>query len=216
MLVGYARVSSTGQSLDVQLEALSAAGCEKIFAEKKSGRSTVERQQLSECIDFVREGDTLVVTRLDRLARSVGDLFSIVERLGAKRVAFKCLQQSGVDTDTSGGRLMLAVLGAVAAFEADIRRERQMEGISKAKAAGVYKGRKPSVDRSRVRSLRANGMSPTLIAKELQIARASVYRALQGGQPNVAVDNSHPLTFLGLGRPPLSTLASREEALLPA
>jgi DNA invertase Pin-like site-specific DNA recombinase len=179
MLVGYARVSSTGQSLEVQLDALSSAGCEKVFAEKKSGRAKSDRAQLLECLDFVREGDTLVVTRLDRLARSVGDLFEIIDRLNAKGVTFRCLQQSGVDTDTSSGRLMLAVLGAVAAFEADIRRERQMEGIARAKAAGVYKGRKPSVDVARVRDMKANGLGAGAIARELGIGRASVYRALQ-------------------------------------
>lgn len=179
MIVGYARVSSTGQSLEVQLEALSAAGCEKVFSEKRSGRSAVSRQQLQDCIDFVRTGDTLVVTRLDRLARSVGDLFQIVERLAEKGVAFKCLQQTGVDTDTSSGRLMLAVLGAVAAFEADIRRERQMEGIARAKANGVYKGRKPSLDAARVKELKDAGMGAAAIAKQLNIGRASVYRALK-------------------------------------
>lgn len=179
MLVGYARVSSTGQSLEIQLGALAEAGCEKVFAEKKSGRSKADRVQLQECLDFLREGDTLVVTRLDRLARSVGDLFEIIDRLAAKGAAFRCLQQSGVDTDTSSGRLMLAVLGAVAAFEADIRRERQMEGIARAKVAGVYKGRKPSVDVHRVRELNAAGLGAVAIARELNIGRASVYRVLK-------------------------------------
>ncbi|MCW3797402.1 recombinase family protein [Sphingomonas sp. BN140010] len=178
MIVGYARVSSSGQSLEVQLEALAAAGCQKVFSEKRSGRTAADRQQLQECLDFVRSGDTLIVTRLDRLARSVADLFQIIERLSAKSVSFRCLQQSSVDTDTSSGRLMLAVLGAVAAFEADIRRERQMEGIARAKAAGVYQGRKPSVDVGRVRELRAAGLGASDIARELGIARASVYRAL--------------------------------------
>jgi hypothetical protein len=122
MLVGYARVSSVGQSLDVQLDLLKEAGCEKVFAEKKSGRTTSGREKLAEALDFVREGDALVITRLDRLARSVGDLFSILDRLQGKRVEFRCLQQPGVDTDSSTGRLMLAILGAVAAFEADIAR----------------------------------------------------------------------------------------------
>lgn len=178
MLVGYARVSSTGQSLDVQLAALSDAGCEKIFSEKKSGTAAANREQLLECLDFVRSGDTLVVTRLDRLARSVGDLFKIIDGLSEKGVVFRCLQQAGVDTDTSSGRLMLAVLGAVAAFEADIRRERQMEGIARAKAAGVYQGRKPSVDVTAVREMKAAGLGASEIAKRLGIARASVYRAL--------------------------------------
>jgi DNA invertase Pin-like site-specific DNA recombinase len=178
VLIGYARVSSTSQSLDIQLEALAAAGCEKVFAEKMSGRSADDREQLAQALDWVREGDTLCVTRLDRLARSVGDLHRIIEKLAAKGVGFRCLSQSGVDTDTSTGRLMLAILGAVAAFENDIRRERQMEGVLKAKARGAYKGRPPSVRPDDVRQLRAEGLGATEIAKRLQIGRASVYRAL--------------------------------------
>ena len=178
-LIGYARVSSVGQSLEIQQEALSDAGCDKIFAEKRSGLTAEGRQRLEDALDYVREGDTFIVTRLDRLARSVGDLFAIFERLQSKGVAFRCLQQGGVDTDTSTGRLMLAILGAVAAFEADIRKERQMEGIAKAKAAGVYKGRKPSVDREEVRRLHRDGIRPTAIAKKLGIGRASVYRHLK-------------------------------------
>ena len=178
MLIGYARVSSEGQSLDIQHEALSDAGCDKVFSEKMSGRSTLDREQLALALDFVREGDTLIVTRLDRLARSVGDLHRIIEKLAAKNVAFRCLNQSGVDSDTSTGRLMLAVLGAVAAFENDIRRERQLEGIAKAKAAGKYRGRPASIDAARVRELRNAGMGAAEIAKTMQIGRASVYRAL--------------------------------------
>lgn len=178
MLVGYGRVSSTGQSLDIQHEALAHAGCEKVFSEKMSGRSTTDREQLALALDFVREGDTLVVTRLDRLARSVGDLHHIIEKLTAKGVAFRCLNQSGVDTDTSTGRLMLAVLGAVAAFENDIRRERQLEGVQKAKLAGKYRGRPPSIRPTDVKELHQQGLGATEIAKRLQIGRASVYRAL--------------------------------------
>lgn len=180
MLVGYARVSSAGQSLEVQHEQLASAQCEKVFAEKVSGRSVDGRDALSEALDFVREGDTLVVTRLDRLARSVGDLLAILKRLDEKGVAFRCLNQAGVDTDSSTGRLMLTILGAVAAFEADIRKDRQMEGIAKAKAAGVYKGRKPSVSVDRVRELKDQGLGASEIAKQLGIGRASVYRALGG------------------------------------
>ncbi|MGB7408826.1 MAG: recombinase family protein [Pontixanthobacter sp.] len=117
--------------------ALGGASCEKVFCEKKLGLSAKRRTRRTECIDFVREGDTLMVTRLDRLARSVGDLFQVIERLQEKSVAFRCLQQSGVDTDSSTGRLMLAILSAVAAFEADIRKERPWKGFAKAKAAGV-------------------------------------------------------------------------------
>jgi DNA invertase Pin-like site-specific DNA recombinase len=178
MLVGYGRVSSSGQSLDLQLEALEQAGCEKVFAEKVSGRSTKDREQLAMALDFARDGDTIIVTRLDRLARSVGDLHQIIEKLAAKGVGFKCLNQSGVDTDSSTGKLMLSILGAVAQFENDIRRERQMEGIAKAKLNGKYRGRKPSVDPVKVRALRDQGMGPVMIARELKIGRASVYRAL--------------------------------------
>lgn len=178
MLIGYARVSSSGQSLDIQLEALEAAGCEKVFAEKVSGRSTKDRAQLAHALDFVREGDSLVATRLDRLARSVGDLHRIVEKLTEKKVGFRCLNQSGVDTDSSTGKLMLAILGAVAQFENDIRRERQLEGIEKAKAQGRYKGRPATIDPARVKELRQNGLGAAQIAREMKIGRATVYRLL--------------------------------------
>ena len=122
--------------------------------------------------------DRLIVLRLDRLARSVTDLHQIVEKLAAKGVAFRCLNQSGVDTDSSTGKLMLAILGAVAQFENDIRRERQMEGIEKAKAAGKYRGRKPSIDQMRIKELHDRGFGASAIAREMGIGRASVYRAL--------------------------------------
>lgn len=131
-----------------------------------------------QALDFVREGDTLVVTRLDRLARSVGDLHRIIEKLADKNVTFRCLSQSGVDTDSSTGRLMLAILGAVATFENDIRLERQREGIEKAKLRGAYKGRPASIDPEKVKALHQEGMGPAAIARELNIGRASVYRAL--------------------------------------
>ena len=178
MLVGYGRVSSAGQSLEVQLDTLKEAGCEKVFSEKQSGTSAASRTALQDALDFVRDGDTLVVTRLDRLARSSNDLHNIIDRLSAKGVKFRCLQQAGVDTDSGMGKLVLAILGAVAAFETDIRKERQLEGIAKAKAKGVYKGRKPSVDKAKVLELSGQGISPSVIARQLGIGRASVYRAL--------------------------------------
>ena len=178
MLVGYARVSTAGQSLDLQQEALAEAGCGKVFSEKQSGTSTNGRAALLEALDFVREGDTLICTRLDRLARSSKDLHDVIDRLNAKGVKFRCLQQAGVDTDSGMGMLVLAILGAVAAFETDIRKERQLEGIAKAKAKGIYQGRKPSVDKALVLELKGQGISPTAIAKQLKIGRASVYRAL--------------------------------------
>ncbi|TFT99895.1 recombinase family protein [Polymorphobacter arshaanensis] len=178
MLVGYGRVSSTSQSLDIQIEALTGAGCEKIFAEKMSGRSTTDREQLALALEFVREGDTFIVVRLDRLARSVADLYAILGKLTAKGVSFRCLAQSGVDTDSSTGRLMVAILGAVSMFENDIRRERQMEGVIKAKAKGVYKGRPATIDPAQIIELRHQGLGASEIAKRLKIGRASVYRAL--------------------------------------
>jgi DNA invertase Pin-like site-specific DNA recombinase len=179
MDIGYARVSSTGQSLEVQQDQLSAAGCEKVFAEKRSGTSMTGRQALEDAIEFAREGDTLIVTRLDRLARSGSDLQNIVTRLNTKGVGFRCLQQGAVDTTTGMGKLVLGILGAVAEFEADIRKERQLEGIAKAKEAGVYKGRKPTVNVEAVKALKVSGKGPAEIAKELGIGRASVYRALE-------------------------------------
>lgn len=178
--VGYARVSSESQSLDIQKEALAEAGCEKVFAEKKSGRSAKDRIELTNALEFVREGDTLIVTRLDRLARSVSDLHQTIEKLTDKKVGFRCLSQSGVDTDSSTGKLMLSILGAVAQFENDIRKERQAEGIAKAKAAGKYRGRRPKINPNRVKELHAQGLGASAIAREMKIGRASVYRALAG------------------------------------
>lgn len=180
MLVGYARVSSAGQSLEVQEDLLRTAGCEKVFAEKKSGTSTKDRTALQDTLEFVRDGDTLVVTRLDRLARSIMDLRQIVDRLAQKGVTFRCLQQGAIDTTRSDGKLLLNILASFAEFEADIRSERQRDGIEKAKAKGVYKGRPKSIDPGEVRQLRSTGLGPTEIAKKLGIGRASVYRALSG------------------------------------
>lgn len=180
MLVGYARVSSNSQSLDVQLDALNAAGCTKVMSEKRSGTKANDRVALADALDYVREGDTLVVTRLDRLARSAADLHAIVAQLAKKKVEFRCLQQGGMDTTSSTGKLLLGVLASIAEFETDIRKERQREGIDRAKIAGVYKGRKPSVDVAAVQSLKNQGVGPSEIAKRLKIGRASVYRALSG------------------------------------
>lgn len=178
-LIGYARVSSAGQSLDVQREQLREAGCARVFEEKRSGSSQADREQLGLCLDYVREGDVLIVTRLDRLARSIVDLRQILDRLATKGVQFRALQQGAIDTTSSNGRLMMNMLGAFAEFELDLRRERQREGIDRAKAAGVYKGRKPSVPREEVRRLHQEGIGPAEIGKRLKIARASVYRALK-------------------------------------
>lgn len=178
--IGYARVSSAGQSLDVQLEQLRAAGCDKVFSEKRSGTTTDGREQLALAVDYVRDGDTFIVTRLDRLARSVSDLRHIVDQLTAKRVDFRALQQGAVDTTTPHGKVFLTILAAFAEFEADLRRDRQLEGIAKAKAEGRYQGRPPSMDVGEVRRLRAEGVRPAEIARRLGLARSSVYRALGG------------------------------------
>jgi DNA invertase Pin-like site-specific DNA recombinase len=129
-------------------------------------------------MDFIRAGDVLVVTRVDRLARSIGDLQDIVRELKAKGVTLKATEQP-IDTSTAAGKAFLDMLGVFAEFETNLRRERQMEGIAKAKAKGVYKGRKPSVDTAAVKRLAAAGLGASAIAKQLGIGRASVYRALE-------------------------------------
>ena len=179
-IVGYARVSSIGQSLDIQREQLLAAGCERVFEEKMSGTTTEGRERLEEALRYVREGDVFMVCRLDRLARSMIDLRKIVDDLTAKGVGFRALQQGAIDTTRSDGRLLLNILGSFAEFETDIRRERQADGIAKAKLKGVYKGRPKSVDVSRIAAMRAEGFGATEIARRLGVGRASVYRAMAG------------------------------------
>lgn len=174
MIVGYARVSTTDQSLDVQMDELAAHGCDRIFQDQASGTSRA-RAGLLEMMQFVREGDTIVVSRLDRFARSLTDLFQLLDELSRKGVAFQCVHQS-IDTSSSTGKLTLAILGAVAEFENDIRRERQRAGIAKAKARGVYKGRRAGIDAAKVRELAAQGMSAGAIAGALGCHRQSVYR----------------------------------------
>ena len=174
--VGYARVSSGGQDLSVQLAALKEAGCVKVFAEKKSGRKASDREALGEALEWVRAGDTLIVTRLDRLARSIIDLRQIIDQLEAKGVAFRCLQQGAIDTSRSDGRLLLNILASFAEFEADIRAERQRDGIEAAKAKGVYTGRKPSVDAEAIKRALADGERPADVARRLGCARSTVYR----------------------------------------
>ena len=174
---GYARVSTTDQDLTTQIEALNAAGCEPIRSEKRSGTSRAGRTELDTLLAFLRPGDTLVVTRIDRLARSVGDLQDVVRELRAKGAHLKATEQP-IDTSTAAGKAFLDMLGVFAEFETSLRRERQMDGIAKAKAEGVYKGRKPSINGDQVRTLHAEGVGPSEIAKRLGIGRASVYRAL--------------------------------------
>ncbi len=178
MKYGYARVSSSGQDLTVQLDALKAAGCETIRQEKVSGTSTQGRDELNTLLEFMREGDELVITRIDRLARSVRDLQNIVYDLNKRGINISATEQP-VDTKTSIGKCFLDMLGVFAEFETNLRKERQMEGIEKAKEKGVYKGRKPSIDVNAVKELKEKGLGASAIAKELGIGRASVYRALE-------------------------------------
>ena len=174
-MYGYARVSSEGQDLEIQVEVLKRAGCEIVRSEKVSGTSKEGRSELQNIMDFVRSGDTLVVTRIDRLARSVKDLQEIVYELRSKGVSLKATEQP-IDTGTPAGKAFLDMLGVFAEFETSLRKERQMEGIAKAKVKGVYKGRKPSIDFDAVTELRDKGLGATAIAKELGIGRAIVYR----------------------------------------
>jgi DNA invertase Pin-like site-specific DNA recombinase len=176
--IGYGRVSSVDQDCSIQEAALRAAGCDIVRSEKRTGTTIKGRDELATVLEFLRPGDTLVVTRLDRLARSLEDMLGIVRHLTEKGVSLKATEQQ-VDTSSATGRAFLQMLGVFAEFETAIRKERQLEGIAKAKAAGVYKGRKPSVPVEEVRRLHAEGASPTIIAKRLGIGRASVYRALE-------------------------------------
>lgn len=176
MIVGYARVSTVDQHLDIQEQRLVDAGAEKLFSEKMSGTKADNRDRLKDCLDFVREGDVLVVTRLDRIARSSHDLHVIIKGLEAKGVGFRCTEQAGVDTTTSQGKLLIGMLGAVAEFENNLRRERQRDGIEKAKRQGRYKGGKARIDPHRVKQMLSEGMKPTEVANALGINRASVYR----------------------------------------
>src|SRR3954454_820462 len=182
-IYGYARVSTLDQDLSLQRAALQAAGCGVIRAETASGTRRDGRSELQVLLDFVQPGDTLVVTRIDRLARSLKDLQDIVHELNAKGVSLKATEQP-VDTGTAAGKAFLDMLGVFAEFETNLRRERQLEGIAAAKLRSVYKGRKPSIDPAEVRRLReAEGLGPAAIARRLGIGRASVYRVL-GKQAN--------------------------------
>jgi len=180
MIVGYARTSIVEQiaGLEAQERDLRAAGVEKVFAEQVS--SVASRAQLEAALDFIRAGDVFVVTKLDRLARSIADLCAIVNRIEAKSAALRILA-IGLDTSTSTGKLMLNVLASVAQFEREVMLERQREGIAKAKGEGKYKGRAPTARAKTpdVHRLAAEGLTREAIAAQLKIGVASVYRVLR-------------------------------------
>jgi DNA invertase Pin-like site-specific DNA recombinase len=178
MLIGYARTSTVGQDagLEAQERDLRAVGVERLYSEQVSSVAT--REQLELALDYVREGDALVVTKLDRLARSVHDLCNIVKRIEAKGASLRILAMN-LDTSTPTGKLMLNVLGSVAQFEREVMLERQREGIAKAKGEGKYKGREPTAMRQAdaIKALVAQGWTRPRIAEELEISLRSVYRA---------------------------------------
>ncbi len=176
-LVGYARVSSVGQSLDVQLDKLKH--CDKIFQERKSG-SLDKREKLMACLEYVREGDTLVVTRLDRLARSTLHLCQTADELQRKGVNLQVLDQN-INTNDATGRLLFNMLSAIAQFETELRSERQMDGISKARERGVNFGRKKKLTRQQIAELshrRNQGDLIKTLMKDYSLSKATVYRYL--------------------------------------
>ena len=182
MLVGYARTSTTEQEagLEAQIRALEATGCEKVFQEKVS--SVARRDQLEAALEFVRQGDTFVVTKMDRLARSTQHLLELVTKLESKGVGLRILDFKGeaIDTKSPQGKLILTMFSAFAQFERELMLERQRDGIAKAKAEGAYKGRKPTAraKADEVKALNAQGVSMGEIAKRLGIGKGSVHRIL--------------------------------------
>jgi DNA invertase Pin-like site-specific DNA recombinase len=194
MLVGYARTSTADQiaGLEAQERDLNAAGAEKVFSEQVS--SVAQREALKACLEFLREGDTLVVTKPDRLARSTAALLAIEGDLSKRHVGLVVLSMGGerLDTRNPTSKLMLTILAGVATWEREIMLERQREGIAKAKAAGKYRGRKPTVARQvvAIRTMHAAGVTPTDIARRLGVARSSVYRMLGGARLAAVPNNS--------------------------
>ena len=182
MKIGYARVSTSDQNLDNQVDALKAFGCEKVFQEKLSGKSADNREQLQQALDYVREGDVLVITKLDRMARSVLDLNIIAKRLVDKQVDLKVLTQD-IDTTTTYGKLVFNVLGAVAQFERELINERAKEGIIKAKARGVKFGRARKVDDELAATILSELPSwvgsKSKFADKHGISRATLYRMIK-------------------------------------
>ncbi|MEI4264122.1 recombinase family protein [Roseovarius sp. D0-M9] len=174
--IGYARASTVEQNLDAQIAALKAAGCGMVRNEQKSGTSLERRPELKTILDFINPGEMLVVTRIDRLARSLSDLQSIVTDLKSKGAHLAATEQP-VNTSTATGKVFFDMLGVFAEFETNLRRERQAEGIASAKQRGVYRGRKSKIDREAIQTKLIEGCSPTEIAREMGISRGTVYKA---------------------------------------
>jgi DNA invertase Pin-like site-specific DNA recombinase len=180
MLVGYARVSTQDQKPELQLDALKAAGCEKVFVEKASGAQR-ERPELIAALDYVRDGDTLVVWKLDRLARSMKQLIETVEGLEEKGIGFRSLTEA-IDTTTAGGKLVFHVFGALAEFERSIIRERTRAGLDAARARGRKGGRPPKLKEADLKAARAMLADKSItvedVAKHLRVSPATLYRHL--------------------------------------
>ena len=179
--IGYARVSSYGQSLEVQQEKLKGAAATRVFSEKQSARTADDRQELQLCLDYVRDGDVLIVTKLDRLARSTRDLLNIANKLEQKHVALVVLDQQ-IDTSTATGKLLFTMLGAIAEFENDIRKDRQVQGVEQARKNGVQFGRKNALSAAKIADLKSKRTSGVLIKelmREYKLSKASVYRYLK-------------------------------------
>lgn len=192
MLVGYARVSTQDQKPELQLDALTAVGCEKVFEEKASGAQR-DRPQLQAAIDYMRDGDTLVVWKLDRLARSIKQLIETVEMLEGRGVGFRSLTEA-IDTTTSGGRLVFHIFAALAEFERSIIRERTMAGLASAKARGRLGGRPPALSAEDLAHAKALLRDPDItveqVAKRLGVVSSTLYRHLPGGRGKIASDQT--------------------------
>ena len=174
--IGYARTSTVDQNLDAQIEALTAAGCGMVRQEQRSSATLVGRPELKTILDVIHPGKTLMVTRIDRLARSMQDLQSIVARLKEKGAHLAATEQP-VDASTATGKAFFDMLGVFAEFETNLRRERQVEGIKATKGNGVYRGRPPKIDMATIQTKLDAGLSPTEIAREMGNSRGTVYKA---------------------------------------
>ncbi len=190
--VGYGRVSTVGQSLDIQIAKLREYGCDKLFLDKHTG-TTADRPHLKECRNYVRQGDSLVITKLDRLARSTYHLTQIAEELKQKKVDLIVLDQS-IDTSTPTGKFLFNMLASIAEFETEIRRERQMEGIAKAKEQGIRFGRKAKLTDKQIEMLwvdRKSGIKIEDLMGRYELSKASVYRLLSDYERNIGKEDTN-------------------------
>jgi DNA invertase Pin-like site-specific DNA recombinase len=182
LLIGYARVSTADQNLDLQQDALERAGCGEIYQDKASGRAKTGRPELANALRALRAGDTLVVWRLDRLGRSLADLVQIINELGERGVGFKSLTEQ-IDTTTAQGRMFLGVFATMAQYQRDVINENTREGLKAARARGRMGGRRAKLDSQAVKEIEALLRDPNItvidVAKRYQVSRATVYNALK-------------------------------------